>query len=76
MSGETGMKRAFSSFRFAAVAIVAATLLAMAGHASAQQKLRVGKAQADSFSFVPVDIGIEHGFFSEARPAGSRAAWT
>jgi NitT/TauT family transport system substrate-binding protein len=65
MSGETGMKRAFSSFRFAAVAIVAATLLAMAGHASAQQKLRVGKAQADSFSFVPVDIGIERGFFKK-----------
>jgi NitT/TauT family transport system substrate-binding protein len=65
MSGETEMKRVFSSFRFAAAAIVSASLLFVASQASAQQKLRVGKAQADSFSFVPVDIGIEHGFFKK-----------
>ncbi len=59
------MKRAFSNLRFAAVAIAAASLVLLAGHASAQQKLRVGKSQADSFSFVPVDIGIEHGFFKK-----------
>lgn len=59
------MKRAFSSLRFAAVAMAAAALVAMAGHAVAQQKLRIGKAQADAFSFLPVDIGIEHGFFKK-----------
>lgn len=59
------MKRLFSRSSFSAVTIVAAALLLIAGHASAQQKLRVGKSQADSFSFVPVDIGIEHGFFKK-----------
>ncbi|HEY1502699.1 MAG TPA: ABC transporter substrate-binding protein [Stellaceae bacterium] len=54
-----------SNLRFAALAIAAASLLLLVSHASAQQKLRVGKAQADSFSFVPVDIGIEHGFFKK-----------
>lgn len=65
MSGETGMRRMFSNLRFAAIALAAVSLLLTAGHASAQQKLRVGKSQADSFSFVPVDIGIEHGFFKK-----------
>jgi NitT/TauT family transport system substrate-binding protein len=65
MSGETGMKRAFSTFRFAAVALAAASLLLPAAPASAQQRLRVGKAQADAFSFLPVEIGAEHGFFKK-----------
>ena len=59
------MQRVFSSLRFAAVTMAAASFLFAAGHASAQQKLRVGKSQADSFSFVPVDIGIEHGLFKK-----------
>ena len=37
----------------------------LAGHASAQEKLRVGKAQADFFSFLPVEIGMEHGIFKK-----------
>jgi len=43
----------------------AAAVLALAapGAAQADGKLRVGKAQADGFSFVPVDIGIEQGIF-------------
>jgi len=59
------MKRALSNLRFAVAAVAAASLLLLAGHASAQQKLRVGKAQADAFSFLPVEIGIEHGFFKK-----------
>ncbi len=47
----------------AALVLVAVLAIILAGSVSAQEKLRVGKAQADSFSFVPVDIGIEHGFF-------------
>jgi NitT/TauT family transport system substrate-binding protein len=37
--------------------------VAIASEARAQEKLRVGKAQADSFSFVPLDIGMDRGFF-------------
>ncbi|HEX4192128.1 MAG TPA: ABC transporter substrate-binding protein [Stellaceae bacterium] len=59
------MTRVFSMVHSAAVAVAAVALVLSAGHASAQQKLRVGKSQADSFSFVPVDIGIEHGFFKK-----------
>ncbi|HWE73219.1 MAG TPA: ABC transporter substrate-binding protein [Stellaceae bacterium] len=59
------MQRVVSGLRFAAVTVAAVSLLMAAGHASAQEKLRVGKSQADSFSFVPVDIGIEHGFFKK-----------
>jgi NitT/TauT family transport system substrate-binding protein len=66
MSGEIGMTRIVSMVRSAALAVAAVSLLLSAGgHAFAQQKLRVGKSQADSFSFVPVDIGIEHGFFKK-----------
>jgi ABC-type nitrate/sulfonate/bicarbonate transport system substrate-binding protein len=59
------MKRVLWNRRLAAVAIAAMSLTFVASHALAQQKLRVGKSQADSFSFVPVDIGIEHGFFKK-----------
>ncbi len=39
-------------------------LLAAAGaNAIAQEKLRVGKAQADAFSFTPLDIGIDQRIF-------------
>src|ERR1051325_7233876 len=31
--------------------------------ASAQEKLRVGKAVTESFAFVPLDIGLQHGIF-------------
>jgi NitT/TauT family transport system substrate-binding protein len=65
MSGETGMKVDISRFHFAVAAIAAGALLLLAGSASAQQKLRVGKAQADAFSFLPVEIGAEHGFFKK-----------
>jgi ABC-type nitrate/sulfonate/bicarbonate transport system substrate-binding protein len=60
------MKRIDLLLHRAAAALLAVGIALACGHgAIAQQKLRVGKAQADSFSFVPVDIGIEHGFFKK-----------
>src|SRR5262245_18563711 len=47
------------------VALVAA-LAVPAGHdASAQDKLRIGKAVAESFAFVPLDVGLRHGIFKQ-----------
>lgn len=46
------------------VAALAAVLLCSAG-AEAQTKLRVGKAQANQFAFVPADIGVDAGIFKK-----------
>jgi NitT/TauT family transport system substrate-binding protein len=46
------------------IAAIAAVALAMSP-ADAQTKIRVGKAQAQQFAFVPVDIGIEAGLFKK-----------
>src|SRR5262249_62381381 len=44
--------------------VVVAAVLAMASRdASAQEKLRVGKAVAESFAFVPLDVGVRQGTF-------------
>src|SRR5262245_50925083 len=46
------------------LAVVAAACLALTGsHASAQEKLRVGKAVAEAFAFVPLDVGVRQGIF-------------
>jgi NitT/TauT family transport system substrate-binding protein len=45
-------------------ALLAVTLLAGAG-AQAQTKIRVGKAQAQTFAFIPADIGAETGLFKK-----------
>jgi NitT/TauT family transport system substrate-binding protein len=66
MSGENSMSGCWSFARRFAGAVLGACILLAVGHAaSAQDKLRVGKAQADSFSFVPLDIGIEQGFYKK-----------
>jgi NitT/TauT family transport system substrate-binding protein len=44
-------------------ALVAALLLAGLGPAAAQEKLRVGKAVTNAFTFVPLDVGIAAGIF-------------
>jgi ABC-type nitrate/sulfonate/bicarbonate transport system substrate-binding protein len=50
--------------RFAIVAIVGAlALLSASGDADAQTRLRIGKAQAQTFAFVPADVGIATGLF-------------
>jgi ABC-type nitrate/sulfonate/bicarbonate transport system substrate-binding protein len=48
-------------------ATLAAAILALAAHgpASAQTKLRIGKAQAQAFAFVPADVGVETGIFKK-----------
>jgi ABC-type nitrate/sulfonate/bicarbonate transport system substrate-binding protein len=33
--------------------------------AQAQEKLRVGKAVAESYAFIPLDVGIRHGLFKQ-----------
>jgi len=51
------------TFARALTLAVAATLIA--SPAIAAEKLRVGKAVAQAFSFVPVDIGIQKGIFAK-----------
>src|SRR4029077_7092645 len=46
-------------------ACVALALATFAGGAAAETKLRVGKAQAGQFAFVPVHVGVETGIFKK-----------
>src|ERR1700731_2185740 len=55
------MKRSF----WAIGACVALALAMFVGRADADVKLRVGKAQAQQFAFVPVHVGIEAGIFKK-----------
>jgi NitT/TauT family transport system substrate-binding protein len=50
---------------FWATACAALALLWLDGSAAAQTKVRVGKAQAQQFAFVPVNVGIEAGIFKK-----------
>ncbi len=43
--------------------IVAVGLVLGSGAASAQTSIRLGKAQANQFAFVPADVGIDTGIF-------------
>ena len=47
------------------ISLLASLLLgaSVAAQAEAAETLRVGKAVAEAFSFVPLDIGIRKGFF-------------
>jgi len=54
------MKRSLWAIAFAALA-----LATFAGSANADTKLRVGKAQAGQFAFVPVHVGVETGIFKQ-----------
>ena len=49
----------------AALASIALASLAFGQNAAAQVKLRVGKAQAQTFAFVPADVGVEAGIFKK-----------
>ena len=44
---------------------LAAAFAALAAPAQAQTKVRVGKPQAGTFQFVPIDVGIEVGIFKK-----------
>src|SRR5215471_19029075 len=47
------------------VCCVVAIGLALAAPTGAAEKLRVGKAVPEAFSFVPLDIGMKKGFFQK-----------
>jgi ABC-type nitrate/sulfonate/bicarbonate transport system substrate-binding protein len=49
----------------AASLLTALLLTAIAAPAQAQTKVRIGKPQAGTFQFVPVDVGIEAGIFKQ-----------
>jgi ABC-type nitrate/sulfonate/bicarbonate transport system substrate-binding protein len=50
--------------KFLAGAGAAALALLLASSAMAVEKLRVGKAVAEAFSFVPLDVGMRKGVFA------------
>ena len=51
--------------RLALLALMLLAAVAAAPAASAADALRVGKPQADSFSFAPLDVGIDEGIFKK-----------
>lgn len=59
------MGRRFCLDRLALLALLLLPIVASPQSAAAEDKLRVGRPQADSFSFVPLDIGIEEGIFKK-----------
>jgi ABC-type nitrate/sulfonate/bicarbonate transport system substrate-binding protein len=46
-------------------ALAALLVLASQSPACAQEKLRVGKAVAESYAFIPLDVGVRHGIFKK-----------
>jgi NitT/TauT family transport system substrate-binding protein len=50
---------------FGLVATLTAATFVFASAASAAEKLRVGKAVAEAFSFVPLDVGVRTGIFAK-----------
>jgi ABC-type nitrate/sulfonate/bicarbonate transport system substrate-binding protein len=55
--------RSFWSYSWLAALFVCALAMFVASPAAANEKLRVGKAVGEAFSFVPLDIGIRKGIF-------------
>jgi len=51
--------------RYGGMLLVAAVTLIGAQAARANEQIRVGKAQGTAWTFLPVDIGIEQGFFAQ-----------
>src|SRR5712691_3244315 len=51
--------------QFRAAVCTAALDLLLASPAAAAEKLRVGKAVPEAFSFVPLDVGVRKGFFAK-----------
>jgi ABC-type nitrate/sulfonate/bicarbonate transport system substrate-binding protein len=62
MSMNALLRPVFSTF--AVLLLLAAAGAMLAPSATAAEKLRVGKAVPEAFSFVPLDIGIRKGFFA------------
>jgi ABC-type nitrate/sulfonate/bicarbonate transport system substrate-binding protein len=57
------MMRRFNRRSVVAVACLAAPALLVGPQAFAQEKLRVGKAVAEAFAFLPLDVGVRAGIF-------------
>ena len=56
------MKRRPIQSAFTALAVLVGLILA---HPAVAERLRVGKAVPQAFSFVPLDVGMKHGIFSK-----------
>jgi NitT/TauT family transport system substrate-binding protein len=54
----------FSSHAAAVMLVLAASGLMLAPSTKAAERLRVGKAVPEAFSFVPLDVGMRKGFFA------------
>ncbi len=54
-----------SAVAFAAALTLAVIQAPLASQANTAEKLRVGKAVPEAFSFVPLDVGIRHGLFAK-----------
>src|SRR5580692_437225 len=59
------MSRIAVAIRLAAFLMAFASALAAVGPAQAQTKVRIGKPQAATFPFVPVDVGLATGIFKK-----------
>jgi NitT/TauT family transport system substrate-binding protein len=60
---ERGSIRTRHARGFWSFVAVAAALAVLMQPVSAQEKLRVGKAVAESFAFIPLDVGLRQGIF-------------
>lgn len=60
----TGMQR-WVQAAYAMAALALAVFVLGADRADAQTTLRVGKAQANQFAFIPADIGVDAGIFKK-----------
>jgi hypothetical protein len=59
-----GMLRGIA--RMAIIALIGTLFAPIPGNsAQAQTKVRVGKAQAQTFAFVPADVGVQAGLFKQ-----------
>jgi ABC-type nitrate/sulfonate/bicarbonate transport system substrate-binding protein len=59
------MRHHFSLRLLTFLSLILVSMLAGTQRASAEDTLRVGRPQADSFSFVPLDVGIDEGIFKK-----------
>ena len=65
LNGRQAMPMKLRCFAAAAMLLLAAGGGMLVPPATAAEKLRVGKAVPEAFSFVPLDIGIRKGFFAK-----------
>jgi NitT/TauT family transport system substrate-binding protein len=59
------MKNSRRALTCSGVLLIAAVLLIGAATARASDQIRVGKAQGTAWTFLPVDVGVDQGFFAK-----------